>query len=134
MDTTEFEQFFAARVAAAESFVNGDAAPVLALLPKDSAATFLGPSGESLSGSAVVAETFGRHAALFTQGGSSRLEILQKGDGGDLGFWTGFQIVTARIRGSDRLQDMKVRVTEVFRRAEGTWKLVHRHADFGAAK
>jgi ketosteroid isomerase-like protein len=34
-----------------------------------------------------------------------------------------------RVAGSDRIQDLVLRVTTIFRREHAEWKLVHRHAD-----
>jgi ketosteroid isomerase-like protein len=44
---------------------------------------------------------------------------------------TGFQIATVQIGDMPRPTDMKIRVTEIFRKIDGAWKLVHRHADMG---
>lgn len=46
---------------------------------------------------------------------------------GDLAFWTGIQRAKVEIGG--RLLTMDLRVTELFRREVGEWKLVHCHAD-----
>ena len=61
-------------------------------------------------------------------GGQSQLEVLQSGDG-DVGFWTGFQAAKVKMQGSSEARDIKLRITEVFRRIGSEWKLVHRHAD-----
>jgi ketosteroid isomerase-like protein len=43
--------------------------------------------------------------------------------------WTGFQSAKVKIQGRSDPMDMKLRITELFRRIDGDWKLVHRHAD-----
>jgi ketosteroid isomerase-like protein len=133
MGMGEFEQFFEERAAAAASFVNGDAAPIVALLPKEGLASFHSPGGETLSDSAAVADAFAGQAAPFRPGSSNRFDILQRRVSGDLAFWTGFQIALAHIQGQDQPREMRIRVTEVFQRLGGEWKLIHRHADFRAA-
>jgi len=35
------------------------------------------------------------------------------------------------MAGEDESAEMRIRVTEVFRRADGEWKMIHRHADVG---
>ena len=67
--------------------------------------------------------------SAFKPGGTTRFEILQKDSSGDLGFWTGFQLATVQLAGQDKPVGMRIRVTEVFRRVDGEWKMVHRHAD-----
>jgi len=54
---------------------------------------------------------------------------FQQGYDGALGFWTGFQVATVRIGDAPRPATMRLRVTEIFRKIDGTWKLIHRHAD-----
>ena len=46
-----------------------------------------------------------------------------------LAYWVGFQRSQANMRGQDQPVPFDLRVTEVYRRENGQWKLVHRHAD-----
>ncbi|MBL8644953.1 MAG: nuclear transport factor 2 family protein, partial [Rhodospirillaceae bacterium] len=128
------EDFLARRSAAAESFSNGDAASFLALIPTQGEVTFHSPDGTSLLGATAVKTVFASHAASFRRGGESRFEILQKGASGDLGFWTGAQIARVHIAGREEPQEMRIRITEVFRRFAGAWMLIHRHADLAAPR
>jgi ketosteroid isomerase-like protein len=129
MSESDFQSFLAKRTAAAEAYVNGDPEPVDELVPDTGEATFLSPMGDSVSGAASVAERYRRDAGSFRAGGESRLDFLQKGSSGDLGFWTGYQIATVRMREREEPIEMRIRVTEVLRRIDGEWKMIHRHAD-----
>jgi ketosteroid isomerase-like protein len=51
-----------------------------------------------------------------------------------IGYCVGVQHATARMVGKPGTIPFHLRVTEVFRRESGEWKLVHRHADPLAAK
>lgn len=126
----DFEAFFAARTRAGEAYVNGDDSQLSPLLADEGTASFHSPRGDTVSGAEAVAERYRKDAHTFQGGGRSRLEILQKGVSGDLGFWTGFQIATVKPAASPEPVEMRIRVTELFRRTGGEWRLVHRHADF----
>jgi hypothetical protein len=49
--------------------------------------------------------------------------------GQDLAYTVGFERGPVSIDGG-AVREMAVRVTQVYRRVDGGWKLVHRHADF----
>jgi ketosteroid isomerase-like protein len=129
MTDSDFDQFFSQRTAAAEAYVNGDAAPLDNLVTKHGTATFHSPRGDTVSGADAVAHRYRDDAASFESGGTSRFEVLQKYVSGDLAFWAGFQVAQARLRGQDKPVDMRIRVSEAFRLSRGEWKLTHRHAD-----
>ena len=129
MTDAVFEAFFAQRSAAAEAFVGGDPGPIEALLPKQGDVSFHGPRGDSLSGAEAVASRFREESSAFLPGGASHFEVIQKISGDDLAFWTGMQVTTVRRAGQSEPTQLRIRVTEAFRRIDGEWKLIHRHAD-----
>jgi len=46
---------------------------------------------------------------------------------GDLGYTVGYEHTSASVNGEPRQNSL--RVTQIYRREEGEWKVVHRHAD-----
>jgi ketosteroid isomerase-like protein len=56
-------------------------------------------------------------------------EPMAAGSSGDLGYAVGIERGRVTVMGADGPQEMVLRVTQVFRREDGEWKLVHRHAD-----
>lgn len=92
-------------------------------------ATIFGPGGGYVQGAADVLSTNEEGASHFRPGGSTDLEVLHASAGGDLGYWVGIQHAMVAVEGRDAAVPMDLRVTELFRREEGEWKLFHRHAD-----
>jgi ketosteroid isomerase-like protein len=133
-DQKDFESFMRTRAKAADSYVNGDAAPVLALLTSHAKSTFFGPGGGYTEGAKEVASTHEKGAKAFEPGGSDELEVLQAFASDGIAYWVGIQHAKARMHGKSQPVPMKLRVTEVFRREGDEWKLVHRHADMLAEK
>ena len=130
----DFERFLEQRQRAASAYVAGDGDLVNELVPHTGVATFHSPGGDTVTGAEAVARRYLADSRLFRPGGTSRFEILQKGSDGALGFWTGYQIAKAQIGDMPQPVDMRIRVTEVFRKVDGRWLMVHRHADMGAAR
>jgi hypothetical protein len=117
------------RNAAANAYASGDAAPVSGLSATKDPATFLGPGGGIVTGARRVIATNEKAAKHFAPGGRSRFQVAQRAAADGLAFWTGFQVAKVRLPGKPGLVAMKLRVTEVFRREQQAWKLIHRHAD-----
>jgi ketosteroid isomerase-like protein len=129
-EPSDFASFMKQREEAAAAYVCGDPSSLGVIVPKEGAATFFHPKGAVVVGAAEVRTRYDGDAASFEPGGTTHFEVLQSGASGDLAFWTGFQVAKARMRGRDVPVPMRLRVTEVFRRAQrGGWELVHRHAD-----
>jgi ketosteroid isomerase-like protein len=67
--------------------------------------------------------------ARFAPGGGTQQEILAAGSSGDLGYSVALERGRARVGGSAEPVPMVLRVTHIYRRVDGEWRIVHRHAD-----
>ena len=129
MSNVPFEAFMHQRRRVAAAFVNGDPGPLREISTAAEPATFFGPGGGVERGAARVLAVNEAGARQFEPGGTTGLEVLHSAADGDLGYWTGWQHATVRAKGQETAMQMTLRVTEVFRREGGAWKLIHRHAD-----
>jgi ketosteroid isomerase-like protein len=123
-----FDSFLQQRRRVAVAFVNGDSGPLNEISTSTDPATIFGPSGRTAQGAAHVVE-INEVASHRFHGGTTDLEILHSGESGDLAYWTGIQRASVMVDGGHDATPMALRVTEVYRREDGEWKLIHRHAD-----
>lgn len=126
---SDFDAFLEIRRHAAQAYVNGHAGPLGVMAATACPASFFPPRGGHEEGAEWVANIYARDAETFCEGGETRLEILHSDSVGDLAYWTGLQHATVHIAGKSEPVEMHLRITELFRREDGGWKLVHRHAD-----
>jgi ketosteroid isomerase-like protein len=124
-----FSDFMKQREAAAKAYVNGEVGPLREVASHGLVSTFFAPKGGEVTGANEVWSHYEHDAAAFQPGADSHFEVLQLAEGADVSYWVGFQHATVRMTGSAQPTPMSLRVTEVFRREAGSWKLVHRHAD-----
>jgi ketosteroid isomerase-like protein len=125
----DFDNFMEQRIAAASAYVGGDASPMVRLLAVDSPATLFAPRGGVVRGATEVGARHVADAHDFRAPGSTRFEVLQVGASGDIAYWVGLQHATVQTGEMTQPAPLQWRVTEIFRRENGAWKLVHRHAD-----
>jgi len=111
---------------AASAFVAGDSAPVERLSAQGGQAIFFDPGGGFTEGAEAVNRANRKGASQFGPSGTTELQVKDLGESGDLAFWTGFQAADIDTGGEQR--SMRLRVTEIFRREDGGWKMIHRHA------
>jgi ketosteroid isomerase-like protein len=98
------------------------------LWSREDPVTLLGAFGVAASGWEEVSETFKWVASKFSEGESFRLEVIAAGVSGDLAYSVGYEhSMVSRNGGSVRPN--RLRVTHVYRREDGEWKIVHRHGD-----
>lgn len=128
-DSKSFEAFMKQRAKVALAYVNGDVSPLEAIAASEHPATFYGPGGGVVEGPGTVTARYVRDAQSFDTGSENSLEILHMGADGGIGYWTGYQRASARLKGRPEPVPMELRVTEVFRKQGDDWKMVHRHAD-----
>lgn len=125
----DFAAFLAGRDAVGQAYVTGDAGPLAAISAERDPATFYPPNGGQVQGAAEVLATNVRGAEQFLPGGDTHFEILHADASGELGYLVGLQHASVRMRGQAEPVPMHRRITEIFRRENGSWRLVHRHAD-----
>jgi ketosteroid isomerase-like protein len=109
------------------SLHGGDAEPRKALWSHNDPVTLF---GAELSGRGwgEIEPAFDRLAASFSGSQSCDYEVLGAGVSGDLGYVAAIERSVAASRGGD-LHPYALRVTTIFRREGGVWKVVHRHGD-----
>jgi ketosteroid isomerase-like protein len=110
---------------------NGDATSLIAMLSMHDPVTLFPASQSSKLGWAEVSEAFGRVASLYSDGTPVEFEVLAAGVSGDLAYLVGFERGSAAVA-SGSPEPVSLRVTQIYRREDGEWKLVHRHGDPGA--
>jgi hypothetical protein len=107
-----------------ERWINGDGAGYA--LPEDG--TILGALGGHGPGGRETAEV--QHAvAQQWASGQGEVELLNGAVDEDLAWLTMIERARVTFVGDDHERRWDLRVTEVFRRIDGDWQRVHRHAD-----
>jgi ketosteroid isomerase-like protein len=115
------------RLKAAETALhNGDASPRAAMWSHKEPVTLFG-AVTTKTGWEEVGPTFAWLASTFSNCMSAEYEVLAAGASGDLAYVVGIEHTAASINGVPK--SYSLRVTTIFRREEGEWKVVHRHGD-----
>ena len=70
-----------------------------------------------------------RTANNYRDGQDYEFENVSTVMASDLAYTVDIERARARVGGAEELSPVAVRVTSVFRREDGVWKLTHRHAD-----
>ena len=89
--------------------------------------TVLG-AAKTVSGWPEVESLFDWLASNFSNGSVYELDVTAAGVSGDLAYVIGAEHSKASVSG-EAPAAIELRVTLIFRREEGEWKEVHRHAD-----
>jgi ketosteroid isomerase-like protein len=127
-ETEEFLASMLPRLTAADTALhNGDAAPRKALWSTKDPVTLFG-AAMMTTGWPAIETTFDRLGTRFSNCTSFEIEVIAAGAGDDLAYLVAFEHTTASI-GGDPPAPYTLRVTTIFRREDGVWKVVHRHAD-----
>jgi ketosteroid isomerase-like protein len=113
---------------AASAFVQGDMRTYLSLIHHAEDYTLMAPYGGEVTRGFDDSEQSTAAMARFFTGGEAQVELVQSYTSGDLAVLVVIEHQHATVGGLPA-QDWTLRVTLVFRRDDGDWKLVHRHAD-----
>jgi ketosteroid isomerase-like protein len=127
--TDELREIVDKTVAALTRLTEGDAEPFNALVSNGPDATVFGAIGGYDSGSDAVKQQTRFVASRFHGSQNLHVEPLAMGLSGDLAYTVWIERGQVRVAGRDDYAPLALRVTHIFRRENGEWKIVHRHGD-----
>lgn len=129
--STEVEDFLGAtmpRLDEAEiALHNGDAGPRIAMWSRTDPITLFG-AALSGTGWAEIGPVFAQLGTSMSNCTAYENQVVAAGASGDLAYIVALEHTTASIKGAPP-QPYVLRATTIFRRENGEWKVVHRHAD-----
>ncbi|MFQ5914569.1 MAG: YybH family protein [Nitrospinota bacterium] len=120
------EQFYAAL----NSLLNGDAGPMADTWSHSAAVTSMHPIGGREVGWDEVGGSWEQFAKIASDG-RVKLEGQLIEVGGDVAYELGTEHAAFKLAGH-QLQE-EIRVTNIYRREAGAWKIVHHHTDLSPA-
>jgi ketosteroid isomerase-like protein len=119
------EQFYLG----ANELLKGNPEPVHKLWSRRDDVTLANPFGPPVHGWDEVAKTGDLAASQVRDGELVSVEIVEKLVTSELAYVVEIERSKAKIGGSEDITPFALRVTMIFRPEDGTWKIVHRHAD-----
>ena len=129
MSTLDFDEVVAHYQRALEEFVKGNPEPVKMMFSHREDVTLANPLGPHVRGWEQVAAAGERAASLSREGEHVGFDIVAKYVTPDLAYIVWVERAKAKLGGRQDIVPFALRVTTIFRPEEGTWKVVHRHAD-----
>jgi ketosteroid isomerase-like protein len=114
---------------ASNEFSKGNPEPTKDLFSRREDVTLANPFGPPAHGWEHVAKTAQHAASQVRDGEFLGAEIIEKSVTPELAYVVEIERAKAKIGGSEDITPFALRATMIFRPEEGTWKIVHRHAD-----
>jgi ketosteroid isomerase-like protein len=119
------EEYHRARIA----ITNGDPEVYKRLYSRRDEVTLANPFGPPVRGSREVSARLDGAAANYRDGEAVGFQNVATVVTRSLAYTVAIESYRARVGGAQAIVPAAVRVTTVFRREDGAWKVVHRHAD-----
>jgi ketosteroid isomerase-like protein len=111
-------------------FINGDPTLWKQNASQRDDATIMGAWGAYEVGWDQASARYDWAVARFKPSGAKvKIETLTSGVSGDLAYTVSIERSEVRVTGQEQRASMPLRVTHIFRKEDGVWKLLHRHAD-----
>lgn len=110
-------------------FMAGNPEPAVSTYSRRDDVTLGNPFGPFARGWTRVLEAATRAASNYRAGRAIRFDLVAKLATHELAYLVEVEHYEARVGGRDELTPLALRATSVFRPEDGTWRLVHRHAD-----
>jgi ketosteroid isomerase-like protein len=126
---TAFEQAVDRQFEALKAIVRGDAGPAKAMYSRAEDATLANPWGPVVRGPGATSEMLDFVASVFRDGACEGVERLAAYIDENVATIIENEHWRAKVRGADEQSPFSLRVSTTFRREDGEWKVVLRHAD-----
>src|SRR3954454_4374417 len=127
---SELDDFVSETVArhssAATGVRNGDPTSFVEQLSTHDPVTLFPASQPGQTGWADVSRAIRRVASVYSSSDVVEFEVIAAGLSGDLASLVGYERAASSVGGA-AAEDLRLRVTQVYRREAGEWRLVHRH-------
>lgn len=123
------DQFLDRYHRAADAFSRGDPDPVKELYSEAEDIALANPFGPARCGREAVLAALAYAASRMSDGRVVGFDELVRYEGGDLATILEIEHWRARIGDGSSVEPFQLRVTTTFRRENGEWRIVHRHAD-----
>ena len=115
--------------AGVRAVLNGDHQPIMALYSLADDVTIGNPFGPFALGREATARTIAGAAARYDDGEIVGVDRIALHESDDLACVVEVERFRVKVGGSPEPAPVALRVTTLFRREDGDWKIVHRHAD-----
>lgn len=125
----DFETVLERQHKALDEFARGNPEPWKALCSTGDDITLANPFGPVARGWAKVSEALDYASSRFRDGTCGDIEEVARYDSGDLVTMLEVERWTTRLDDRETVEPFELRVTTTYRREDGTWKVVARHAD-----
>ncbi len=130
-DPAAFADVLSRELSAGAAFYLGDPDPYKALWSRGDDVSLFGAFGPWKKGWHQVGKTIDWVADRYREGAVTvEYEVVH--EGADLAYTVGYEIGDVALDGAP-VTRQRLRVTQVYRRQDGQWRLVHRHGDVAPA-
>lgn len=129
MSTSDLAEIIEQSHKALDLFSRGDPKPMKKLFSQLDDVTLANPFGPPALGWNLVAETMERAASHYLEGEATGFERISEYATPDLAYIVEVEHWRSKVGGADEITAFSLRVTTIFRREDGDWRIAHRHAD-----
>jgi ketosteroid isomerase-like protein len=125
----EVDQLIKQYQLALDEFMKGNPSPVQELFSHRDDASLANPYGPPVRGWEGIAKTTEHAASLRRDGRAAGFEIVAKNVTPELAYVVQIEHMESKVGEREDVTPYALRATMIFRPEDGTWRVVHRHAD-----
>lgn len=129
MNESDFDRVVERYHLAIGAFRRGDPGPIQGMFSDREDVSLANPYGGIARGPKQVGELQSRTATNYSEGDASGFETICKYATPDIAYLVELERGRAKVAGGEDFIPIALRVTSIFRREDGVWRVLHRHAD-----